>query len=253
MTCQCKANLHSCWNFRQAVDLQFANLISIAALKDLGKLNSGQLFLYSPKPSNAFVYCADKSLVWASHCCGLKFDSKYMIFRVRACNKAAAGSYCDPVILETKAFVFSLDPTSAHVNLKVEGTYVEWDPIGGRGQGKIKGKENKSSHLNPLLKSSRRSGVESPKMMHLSTKSSLRARDSFIGEPCTMLGSCYSKKLVSIELLWVCYLLLFKAWVLIVQRFQSKVLGTYCDSSQKCQTKNRIIAYLKSKWRNQEL
>lgn len=33
---------------------------------------------------------------------GLKFDSKYMNFRVRACNKAVAGEYSDPVTLETK-------------------------------------------------------------------------------------------------------------------------------------------------------
>jgi hypothetical protein len=33
---------------------------------------------------------------------GLKFDSKYMNFRVRACNKAVAGDYSDPVTLETR-------------------------------------------------------------------------------------------------------------------------------------------------------
>uniref|UniRef100_A0A4W5JUZ8 Fibronectin type-III domain-containing protein n=1 Tax=Hucho hucho TaxID=62062 RepID=A0A4W5JUZ8_9TELE len=33
---------------------------------------------------------------------GLKFDSKFMNFRVRACNKAAAGEYSDPVTLETR-------------------------------------------------------------------------------------------------------------------------------------------------------
>lgn len=33
---------------------------------------------------------------------GLKFDSKYMNFRVRACNKAVAGDFSDPVTLETK-------------------------------------------------------------------------------------------------------------------------------------------------------
>ncbi|PIO35068.1 hypothetical protein AB205_0147560 [Aquarana catesbeiana] len=62
---------------------------------------------------------------------GLKFDSKYMNFRVRACNKAVAGEYSDPVTLETKALIFGLDNTSSHLNLKVEDSYVEWDPMGG--------------------------------------------------------------------------------------------------------------------------
>uniref|UniRef100_A0A2K5DA60 Fibronectin type III and SPRY domain containing 1 like n=1 Tax=Aotus nancymaae TaxID=37293 RepID=A0A2K5DA60_AOTNA len=75
---------------------------------------------------------------------GLKFDSKYMNFRVRACNKAVAGEYSDPVTLETKALNFNLDNSSSHLNLKVEDTCVEWDPTGGKGQeSKIKGKENK--------------------------------------------------------------------------------------------------------------
>uniref|UniRef100_A0A8C0III3 Fibronectin type III and SPRY domain containing 1 like n=1 Tax=Bubo bubo TaxID=30461 RepID=A0A8C0III3_BUBBB len=89
------------------------------------------------------------------HC--LKFDSNYMNFRV--CT----------------SFVFSLDPTSAHANLKVEGTYVEWDPTGGRGQEKIKGEENKRV-------------VQSPEKTSLSTKFSLRGRRSFIDESYTVLG-----------------------------------------------------------------
>ncbi|TKC45636.1 hypothetical protein EI555_013838 [Monodon monoceros] len=38
---------------------------------------------------------------------GLKFDSKYMNFRVRACNRAVAGEYSDPVTLETKGKISS--------------------------------------------------------------------------------------------------------------------------------------------------
>ncbi|XP_075380375.1 fibronectin type III and SPRY domain-containing protein 1 isoform X2 [Mycteria americana] len=34
---------------------------------------------------------------------GLKFDMKYMNFRVRACNKAVAGEFSEPVTLETRA------------------------------------------------------------------------------------------------------------------------------------------------------
>ncbi|NXG94043.1 FSD1L protein, partial [Stercorarius parasiticus] len=108
---------------------------------------------------------------------GLKFDTKYMTLRVQAHNKAVAGEYSDPVTLETKAFVFSLDSNSSHLNLKVEDTYVEWDPTGGKGQEKVKGKENKSG------------GGSSPKRMSVNTRSSLRgSRDRFTGESYTVLG-----------------------------------------------------------------
>ncbi|NXL78186.1 FSD1L protein, partial [Leptocoma aspasia] len=108
---------------------------------------------------------------------GLKFDTKYMNLRVQACNKAVAGEYSDPVTLETKAFVFSLDSTSSHLNLKVEDTYVEWDPTGGKGQEKIKGKENKNS------------STSSPKRSTNSPRASARGgRDRFAGESYTVLG-----------------------------------------------------------------
>ncbi|NWW46067.1 FSD1L protein, partial [Pedionomus torquatus] len=108
---------------------------------------------------------------------GLKFDTKYMNLRVQACNKAVAGEYSDPVTLETKAFVFSLDSTSSHLNLKVEDTYVEWDPTGGKGQEKVKGKENKST------------SAPSPKRTSVNTRSSARgSRDRFTGESYTVLG-----------------------------------------------------------------
>ncbi|OWK54525.1 FSD1-like protein [Lonchura striata] len=109
---------------------------------------------------------------------GLKFDTKYMNLRVQACNKAAAGEYSDPVTLETKAFVFSLDSTSSHVNLKVEDTYVEWDSTGGKNQEKIKGKENKN-----------RSNTASPNKSTNSPRASARAsQDRFAGESYTVLG-----------------------------------------------------------------
>ncbi|KFQ55494.1 FSD1-like, partial [Pelecanus crispus] len=126
---------------------------------------------------------------------GLKFDTKYMNVRVQACNKAVAGEYSDPVTLETKAFVFSLDSTSSHLNLKVEDTYVEWDPTGGKGQEKIKGKENKSSvcfcYCMQILNGSflLRSGAQSPKRTSTGSRSSMRGnRDHFTGESYTVLG-----------------------------------------------------------------
>ncbi|XP_073082809.1 FSD1-like protein isoform X2 [Manis javanica] len=111
---------------------------------------------------------------------GLKFDSKYMNFRVRACNKAVAGEYSDPVTLETKALNFSLDNSSSHLNLRVEDTCVEWDPTGGKGQeNKIKGKENKG-----------RSGTPSPKRTSIGARPpAVRgSRDRFTGESYTVLG-----------------------------------------------------------------
>ncbi|CAI5796673.1 isoform X2 [Podarcis lilfordi] len=111
---------------------------------------------------------------------GLRFDSKYMNFRVRACNKAVAGDYSDPVTLETKALLFNLDGSSSHLNLKVEDSYVEWDSTGGKSQeNKIKGKENKG-----------RSGTPSPKRSSVSSRSPLirGSRDRFTGESYTVLG-----------------------------------------------------------------
>uniref|UniRef100_A0A8C6GIX0 Fibronectin type III and SPRY domain containing 1-like n=1 Tax=Mus spicilegus TaxID=10103 RepID=A0A8C6GIX0_MUSSI len=121
---------------------------------------------------------------------GLKFDSKYMNFRVRACNKAVAGDYSDPVTLETKALNFSLDNSSSHLNLKVEDSCVEWDPTGGKGQeSKIKGKENKGSvHVTSLKKHT--SGTPSPKRTSVGSRPpAVRgSRDRFTGESYTVLG-----------------------------------------------------------------
>ncbi|XP_072260462.1 FSD1-like protein isoform X3 [Pyxicephalus adspersus] len=111
---------------------------------------------------------------------GLKFDSKYMNFRVRACNKAVAGEYSDPVTLETKALNFGLDNTSSHLNLKVEDSYVEWDPMGGKTQeSKVKGKENKG-----------RSATPSPKRTSVTSRPPVGrgGRDRFTGESYTVLG-----------------------------------------------------------------
>ncbi|XP_069782253.1 FSD1-like protein isoform X2 [Narcine bancroftii] len=111
---------------------------------------------------------------------GLKFESKYMNFRVRACNKAVAGDYSEPITLETKGFNFNFDATTSHQNLKVEDFSVEWDSSGGKGQeNKVKGKENKG-----------RSGTPSPKRTSLSCRpgSGRSNRDRFSGESYTVLG-----------------------------------------------------------------
>ncbi|KAM4707604.1 FSD1-like protein isoform 4-T4 [Discoglossus pictus] len=121
---------------------------------------------------------------------GLKFDSKYMNFRVRACNKAVAGEYSDSITLETKALTFTLDNTSSHLNLKVEDSHVEWDPTGGKSQeNKVKGKENKGSG-HALLKNNTRSGTPSPKRTSVTARPAMvrGSRDRFTGESYTVLG-----------------------------------------------------------------
>lgn len=60
------------------------------------------------------------------------------------------------------------------------------------------------------------------------------------------LCSYYSQKLVSIGFCWVCYLLLFRAWVLTGQRFGTKVLGTSTGNPGKCQ-KAELLPTLKKK------
>eukprot|EP00058_Branchiostoma_floridae_P007189 XP_002592677.1 hypothetical protein BRAFLDRAFT_67111 [Branchiostoma floridae] len=67
---------------------------------------------------------------------GLAFNQKFIQLRARACNKAVAGDYSEVVTLETKALNFKLDQTSCHANLKVteDGSSVEWDAMGGKGQ-----------------------------------------------------------------------------------------------------------------------
>ncbi|POI33919.1 hypothetical protein CIB84_002329, partial [Bambusicola thoracicus] len=76
------------------------------------------------------------------------------------------------------AFVFDLDNTSSHLNLKVEDSYVEWEPTGGRGQEKVKGKENKSR------------SAASPKRTSIGGKAAVKGtRDRFAGESYTVLGN----------------------------------------------------------------
>ncbi|CAH2293890.1 FSD1 isoform X1 [Pelobates cultripes] len=121
---------------------------------------------------------------------GLKFDSKYMNFRVRACNKAVAGEYSDPVTLETKALTFAFDSMSSHLNLKVEDSYIEWDPTGGKSQeNKVKGKENKGSGHVTLLRNNI-SGTPSPKRTSVTARPAMMrgSRDRFTGESYTVLG-----------------------------------------------------------------
>uniref|UniRef100_A0A8C4X1F9 Fibronectin type III and SPRY domain containing 1-like n=1 Tax=Eptatretus burgeri TaxID=7764 RepID=A0A8C4X1F9_EPTBU len=136
---------------------------------------------------------------------GLVFEYNYMSVRVRACNKAVSGEYSEPVILETPAFNFFLDCSTSHLNLRVDGKMVEWDPMAGKGQeGKGKGKENKGrpgsatsspagSPISnpPSIRLNDRSLGASPKRgpgTPLRFGSTRSGRDRFTGESYTVLG-----------------------------------------------------------------
>ncbi|XP_051963846.1 fibronectin type III and SPRY domain-containing protein 1-like [Xyrauchen texanus] len=113
---------------------------------------------------------------------GLRFDMRYMTFRVKACNKAVAGEFSEPVTLETHAFVFKLDASSAHQNLKVEDLSVEWDSSGGKlpVQDIRKDKNRASSPMH----SPARTAMMSPKR----APSARVGRDRFTAESYTVLG-----------------------------------------------------------------
>ncbi|XP_061593765.1 fibronectin type III and SPRY domain-containing protein 1 [Cololabis saira] len=111
---------------------------------------------------------------------GLRFDTRYITFRVRACNKAVAGEFSEPVILETHAFNFKLDSGSAHQNLKVEDLSVEWDSSGGKVQ-EIRKEKNRT---NSPMHSPARTALMSPKR----APSTRPGRDRFTAESYTVLG-----------------------------------------------------------------
>ncbi|XP_057213481.1 fibronectin type III and SPRY domain-containing protein 1 [Triplophysa rosa] len=113
---------------------------------------------------------------------GLRFDTRYMTFRVKACNKAVAGEFSEPVTLETHAFVFKLDAGSAHQNLKVEDLSVEWDSSGGKiAVQDIRKDKNRTN--SPMHSPARLAGM-SPKR----APSARVGRDRFTAESYTVLG-----------------------------------------------------------------
>ncbi|XP_069041978.1 fibronectin type III and SPRY domain-containing protein 1 [Lepisosteus oculatus] len=111
---------------------------------------------------------------------GLRFDTQYMTFRVKACNKAVAGEFSEPITLETSAFLFKLDAASAHQNLRVEELSVEWDATGGKVQDIRKDKNRTGSPMH----SPARTAAMSPKR----APSSRGGRDRFTAESYTVLG-----------------------------------------------------------------
>ncbi|KAF7217595.1 transcript variant X3 [Nothobranchius furzeri] len=106
---------------------------------------------------------------------GLKFDTLFVVVRVRARNKAAAGEFSEPVAMETRAFNFGFDAATAHAELKVQGDTITWEPQGVKGhEARLRSKDNKSS----------RGSTPSP---HKTAESRVR-RERFAGESYTVLG-----------------------------------------------------------------
>uniref|UniRef100_H3D6M3 Fibronectin type III and SPRY domain containing 1 n=1 Tax=Tetraodon nigroviridis TaxID=99883 RepID=H3D6M3_TETNG len=110
---------------------------------------------------------------------GLRFDTRYMTFRVKACNKAVAGDFSEPVTLETHAFSFKLDCSSSHQNLRVEDMNVEWDGSGGKQD--IRKEKNRT---NSPMHSPARSALMSPKR----APTTRPGRDRFTAESYTVLA-----------------------------------------------------------------
>uniref|UniRef100_A0A3Q3N5E5 Fibronectin type III and SPRY domain-containing protein 1 n=1 Tax=Mastacembelus armatus TaxID=205130 RepID=A0A3Q3N5E5_9TELE len=107
---------------------------------------------------------------------GLRFDTRYITFRVKACNKAVAGEFSEPITLETHAFNFKLDSASAHQNLKVEDLSVEWDSSGGKVQDIRKEKNRTNSPMQSPAKTVPRAPTARP------------GRDRFTAESYTVLA-----------------------------------------------------------------
>ncbi|XP_047426197.1 FSD1-like protein isoform X2 [Mugil cephalus] len=105
---------------------------------------------------------------------GLKFDSRFVVVRVRARNKAAAGEFSEPVAMETPAFNFGLEAATAHAELKVDGLTVTWEPQVKGHEARLKGKDPRAS----------RSSTPSPNK----TSTPRGARDRFSGDSYTVLG-----------------------------------------------------------------
>uniref|UniRef100_A0A8C7IML7 Fibronectin type III and SPRY domain-containing protein 1 n=1 Tax=Oncorhynchus kisutch TaxID=8019 RepID=A0A8C7IML7_ONCKI len=116
---------------------------------------------------------------------GLRFDTRYMTFRVKACNKAVAGEFSELVTLETHAFLFKLDAGSSHQNLKVEDLSVEWDSCGGKIIQDIRKDKNRTNQS--PMHSPARTAMNSPKRV----PSARVGRDRFTAESYTVLGDTF--------------------------------------------------------------
>ncbi|KAL2090053.1 hypothetical protein ACEWY4_014741 [Coilia grayii] len=134
-----------------------------------------------PRPREDYPWMVVEGIRTTEHTLnGLRFDTRYMNFRVKACNKAVAGEFSEPVTLETHAFTFKLDAGSAHQNLRVEDLSVEWDSSGG----KIQDMRKDKNRTNSPMHSPARTAMMSPKR----APSARIGRDRFTAESYTVLG-----------------------------------------------------------------
>ncbi|XP_060916812.1 FSD1-like protein isoform X1 [Labrus mixtus] len=107
---------------------------------------------------------------------GLKFDSYFVVVRVRAKNKTAAGEFSEPVAIETRAYNFGFDAVTAHAELKITGDTVTWEPQGVKGHDpRLRSKDNKNSSRSATPSPNKTTGVRG-------------GRDRFAGESYTVLG-----------------------------------------------------------------
>ncbi|XP_032809627.1 fibronectin type III and SPRY domain-containing protein 1 isoform X3 [Petromyzon marinus] len=121
---------------------------------------------------------------------GLVFEQSYLTVRVRACNKAVCGDFCEPLSLPTPALNFSLDAASSHPNLRVDNQSVEWDSTGGKALD-AKAHEVKSHDLKIKAKEGKGrpgSASASPAGSPIRPSPSRASRDRFSGESYTVLG-----------------------------------------------------------------
>ncbi|XP_009635038.1 fibronectin type III and SPRY domain-containing protein 1-like [Egretta garzetta] len=111
---------------------------------------------------------------------GLKFDMKYMNFRVRACNKAVAGEFSEPVTLETRGGYRGVAghpsptvPPRAAPSQACQGSGTPWWQARKDGKGRTASPANSPARV-----------VQSPKRM----PSGRGGRDRFTAESYTVLG-----------------------------------------------------------------
>nr|XP_036874392.1 fibronectin type III and SPRY domain-containing protein 1 isoform X2 [Manis javanica] len=100
-----------------------------------------------------------------------------------SCQSRLLGYFCDSCVCPAPAFMFRLDASTSHQNLRVDDLSVEWDAMGGKVQDiKAREKDGKGRTASPVNSPAR--GTPSPKRM----PSGRGGRDRFTAESYTVLG-----------------------------------------------------------------
>ncbi|KAI4787275.1 hypothetical protein KUCAC02_036571 [Chaenocephalus aceratus] len=128
---------------------------------------------WADRPATAATTDESNAMIWNTG--SLKFDSRFVVVRVRARTKRPPATSPSRFAVPTAAFAFVFDGSSAHAELRVQSDTVTWEPQGVKGHdARLRGKENKSS----------RSATPSPNK----TAGSRGARDRFAGESVHRAG-----------------------------------------------------------------